>query len=108
MMNYKLWLRALLLFTTLSIMNVAQSNPDLFPGMQPMEGTVGYMDLKSGEMVVDDTSFQLNDRTTVRKTSGAFVSLVKVRVGSRVKLYLSPEQLNNFTPPIYISNIELR
>ena len=108
MMNSKLWLHTLLILATLSIMNMAHSNPKLFPEMRTMTGTVDYIDLKTGELVVGDMAFQLNELTTVRKTNGIFVSLAAITVGAKVKVYINPEQLKDFTPPIYVAGIELR
>jgi hypothetical protein len=88
-------------------MNMAHADSELFPEMKTMAGTVDYIDLKTGEVVVGDMAFQLNDRTTVRKTNGTFVSLAAVTVGAKVTVYINPEQLENFAPPIYITGIEL-
>ena len=106
-MNIKMWSCALLFLISLDVTNVAQAGPNLFPGMQPMTGIVDYVDLKVGDLVVGDMAFQLNDKTMVRKTNGAFASLAAVTVGKMVTIYFDPALRINFVPPIYVKGIEL-
>jgi len=106
-MNIKMWLCTLLLLISLDITNVAQADPNLFPGMQPMTGMVDYIDLKTNELVVGDMAFQLNDKSMVRKTNGGFASLATVTVGMRVTIYFDPALRVNFVPPITVKGIKL-
>jgi len=109
MMNSKLWFHTLLILAALGVMNVAHSTGlELFPEVRAVSGTVDYIDLKTGELVVGDMAFQLNDRTRARKTNGIFVSLTTITVGAKVTLYVNQETFKKFTPPIYITGIELR
>ena len=105
-MNIKMWSCALLFLISLDVTNVVQADSDLFPGMQPMVGMVDYIDLKTGDLVVGDMAFQLNDRTMVRKTNGAFASLATVTVGMMVTIYFDPALRVNFVPPIYVKGIK--
>jgi len=106
-MNIKMWSCALLLLISLDVTSIAQAGSSLFPGMQPMTGMVDYIDPKTGDLVVGDMTFQLNDRTMIRKTNGTFVSLATVTVGMRVTIYFDPALRMNFAPPIYVKGIKL-
>ncbi|MFC1602016.1 hypothetical protein ACFL3U_00450 [Pseudomonadota bacterium] len=106
-MNIKIWSCVLLILMSLNVTNVAQADPDLFPGMQPMAGMVDYIDPKTGDLVVGDMAFQLNDKTMVRKTNGAFASLATVTAGKMVTIYFDPALRVNFVPPIIVKGIEL-
>ena len=102
-------LKVVLFYLSLGMATAAVAGKTLFPGMQPIaEGALEYVDLKANELVLDDTTYQLAEKTLVRTRSGGFSSLDSLQVGRKVRFYSDPVSLKGAGGPTYVRGIELR
>jgi len=101
--------KLVLLYLSLGMAAVSVAGTPLFPGMLLLEeGVIDYVDLQTDELVVNDSTYQLYDRTRVRTSSGTSSSLDRLRVGRKVRIYSDPAALEDNTGPTYAKGIELR
>ncbi len=108
-MNIMTKLKLVLFSLLLGMASVAGAGKPLFPGLQPAEeGRIQYVDLKTGELVVGDTAYKVDDRTRVRSKAGVPGSLSKLRAGKAVRLYLHPSALESVSYQTYVHGVELR
>jgi len=100
--------KLVLLYLSLGMAAVSVAGTALFPGMEPLEeGVIEYVDLQSDELVVNDTAYQLHDKTLVRTSSGTSSSLGRLQAGRAVRIYSDPAMLDGGGGPIYAEGIEL-
>ena len=102
-------LKLVLFSLLLGMAAVSLAGARLFPGLQSMgDGVIDYVDLNTGELVVSDMSHELDDRTSVRRSNGVFVSVESLRAGMKVRLYFDPIALDAEGIPTNVKGIELR
>ena len=101
--------KRVLFFLLLGMTAVSVARAELFPGMQPLEeGIIQYVDLQTGELVVNDTAYRLHDGTSVRRSNGAVMSLKSLRKGLAVRLHLNPAVLEAASEVDFVNGVELR
>ena len=108
-MNIMTKLKLVLFSIMLGMVSVAGAGKPLFPGLQPMEeGKIQYMDLQTGELVVGDTTYWVDNKTAVRSHSGVPGSLSSLTEGRSVRLYLHSSVLEDHSYETYVHGVELR
>ncbi len=108
-MNIMTKLKLVLFSLLLGMASVAGAGKPLFPGLQPMEeGRIQYLDLKTGELVVGDTAYRVDNKTAVRSKTGVPGSLNSLREGRSVRLYLHRSVLEGLGYETYVHGVELR
>ena len=85
----------------------AADNSETFAGLEQMEGTVDDIPGDNKTMIIGDRSFAVSPLMTVRYANGSVAALSTLRLGQRVRVYVTRATLDAYQPPLEAVGIEI-